>query len=172
MKIVRNTLLPLLFTAVLAATAFGREREWSRGLRTGDQPGDLQIHVVGEHRDIIEVYFHVEGVDLDQFIQEPPFPGTSKIELEDDVILAPKNPGGTFAVIYGKHRDHVKAFGWKQGTTELESFDLPVEPGYPVRLKWVTTQILKAQFGKGYSKECVVQFNAKGDQAWKVLFPQ
>jgi hypothetical protein len=171
MKIVRDTLLPLLLTAVLAATAFGREGGWSRGLRAGDQPGDLQIHVVGEHHDIIEVYFHVEGVDLDQF-RRVPFPNTLHIDLDDDVILAPKNAGGTFALIYGKHRDYVKAFGWKAGTTELESFDLPVEPGYPVRLKWVTTQILKAQFGKGYSKECVVQFNAKGDQAWKILFSE
>jgi hypothetical protein len=137
----------------------------------GDQPGDFQIRIVGPERNTIEVYFHNQGVDLDQFRLVPPLSDTRAMECGKNVVVAHNSPSGTFAVIYGQHRDKVKAFGWKAGTIQFESFDVPVDPGQPVRLHWITTQILKAQFGTGYSKEFLLQFNAKGDTPWKPLLP-
>jgi hypothetical protein len=94
----------------------------------------------------------------------------------DSVIVAPQSPSGTFAVIYGEHHEQALAFGWRPGTTKFESIDLlkeiepPAEDAYPIRLKWITPQILKADCGRDASHELVFQFNPKDDKPWKLLF--
>src|SRR5690348_11070355 len=71
---------------------------------TGGQ--DLQVHVVGKSFDTIEAYFreeyHRETLPL-------------KNLHCGRILLAPKNPYGTFVVQLGACGDSIKAYGWKNG---------------------------------------------------------
>jgi hypothetical protein len=137
---------------------------------TGDQPGDLKVQIVGQHADTIEVYFHNQGIDLDQFHRQT-YAATENLQFGDNVVLAPKNPSGTFAVRYGYNRDHVTVYGFRKDRIDFLHKDLPLDPGYAACLTWITTQILKVQYGPCHSKEMVVRFNGNADQAWTILFP-
>jgi hypothetical protein len=180
---------PLLLAAsVFAAAAFG-ERHWTvqtacagdcwtpsccgyTEYSAGESPNDLKVHVVGDRFDTIEVTFHNEGVDLDQF-KRVTFPETLNLHCAGNIVLAPRNPSGTFAVRYGAHLDKVRVYGWRKQTITLIDHDLPVDPNYPVRIQWMTTQIVKVHHGPNQSKELIFQFNSNTDppSAWQPLYP-
>jgi hypothetical protein len=175
---VRNT----FFRLVACITVLGFSpaclphcRAWHNSVPPlSERAGELEVRIVGPRHNVIEVYFHNQGVDLDQFkVIQPPSPDTPPLQYCKTVIVARHSPYGTFAVIYGNHQEKIMAFGWREGTVNMESFELPTISDHPVRVEWVTAQILRVEYGKHYSQEYVFEFNPKDDpdQAWRALFP-
>lgn len=137
------------------------------------QSSNLQIRIVGPQHNTIEVYFHNQGVLLDQF-QSVTFPDSAPLDCRNNVIIASGSPSGTFAVIYGQHRDKVRAFGWKANTIQLESFEVSGAKGHPARAHWITTQILKVEYWEAYARQYIIRFDANSDSsgAFTTLYPQ
>lgn len=125
----------------------------SRSCRAGNGPDDLQIHIVGSKRDTIVVYFRNE------FFQHK-FQDTQDLGCGTDVVLAPKNDFGTFAVIYGKKRDRCKVFGWKKDAAAPEaSKEIVLAPEASLSGNWVSTRIFKIKFGKSHDKVYILRFS-------------
>ncbi len=133
-------------------------------LTAGDQPADLQVHIVGDRYDTIEAFFKTE-----LFYRET-LPATCNLHCGQNVVLAPGNPNGTFAVRYGKHADSFRIYGWKKDQEKPEIKELTLEAGHAVRLTWVTTRILKVHYGPCQAKEFIIRFN-DSDTPWTVLYP-
>lgn len=130
-------------------------------LQAGDESDDLRVHIVGRSYDTIEAFFRNEMV-------RDALPQSMNLHCFQSVLLAPKNPFGTFAVRYGPRGEFVKVYGWKKDEARPQTRALSLEPGYPVRMEWVTTRILKVRHGAYGHREVIVRFN-DADVAWTGL---
>lgn len=136
-----------------------------RRCSTGDELGDLAVHVGGNKSNVVEAFFEEENYFRIEF------PETWDLGCGSDIKLAKKNDYGTFAVRFGKCRDRFQVFGWKVGKQKPEETPIIVlEEGYPVTLEWVTSRILKVKYGQGLQKEYVLRFNdADAPAVWTGL---
>jgi hypothetical protein len=130
---------------------------------TGDQPAALQVHVVGERYDTIEAYFRT-----DLFFRET-LPNSSNLHCGSNVLLAPANLYGTFAIRFGEHLDSFRVYGWKKDQEKPQFMEMTLDPGHEVSLTWITTRILKVKYGPCWSKEYIVRFN-DADKTWTELY--
>ncbi|WP_406694491.1 hypothetical protein V5E97_25795 [Singulisphaera sp. Ch08] len=140
--------------------------------RTGEDPGDLQVHIRGASFNLIEIYFKEE-----RFARYA-VPDNINLCAYGRIILAPKNEFGTFAIAYG--HSGFTAFGWSgsrivpltngqnvfyvDGTPHV----VRIDPAYPIVVEWVTTRILRITHGPGCSQESVFRFDGDA-RPWKVL---
>lgn len=126
-------------------------------LRAGQDPEDLQVHVVGRTFDTVELYFREE------FHRET----LPQANLHcGRVSLAPRNDLGTFAILLGGCQDTLAVYGWKRGEFVPTRAEFTPAPGRPLNLRWVTPRILKATYGDG--KELILRFN-DSDEGWSTL---
>ena len=132
-------------------TSGEHQREWHNSVPIlNEQPGQLELRIAGEHDNVIEVYFHNQGVDSDQFaVVDPPSGDTAPLEFGKTVIVSQSGPYGTFAVIYGNPREKLRALGWQVGKAQLARFELPATAGRPIRAEWATPKILRVECEKG-----------------------
>lgn len=131
--------------------------------RAGEGSADLKVRVVGSAFDTIEAYFK------DELYFRDTFPHSCNLHCGNHVAVAPKNDFGTFAVRFGKCGDSVRIYGWKKDAEKPEMQELTLEPGYPVRICWETSRILKVHYGPRQAKEYVIRFS-DADQAWLPLY--
>jgi len=127
-------------------------------LTAGNEPEDLKVYITGPRFDTIEAYFRHE-------LWRDTLPGAINLHCYCNVVLASKNPFGTFAVRFGANHDTLRVYGWKTSNPQPEWRTLTLEPGYPIAMEWVTTRILKVKYGPQYEKECILRFN-DSDQPW------
>ena len=81
---------------------------------------------------------------------------------------------GTFAVLHDGG-SLVKVYGWKLNNNnpgaeaKPEMLDVPVDPGCPIVMQWVTDRILMIRHGAGLSKTKIIRFT-DSNTPWKTLF--
>lgn len=146
--------------------------------RSGPDPEDLQVRIVGRGSSTVEAYFKdnlaryevPRGIDLCRY---------------GAVLLAEKpktNDTGTFAVLYSN--DGFTAFGWDKGgvvplTAGLNSYPQPggtssytvqidLERGHPIQVIWVTSKILRITHGPRLDRVYIVRFDG-GSKPWSIL---
>ena len=120
----------------------------------GDQPNDLQVHVVGRALDTLEIYFQNE-------VYRETLPGTVLSNRCFAVFLAQKNPLGTFAVRFGQHSDRVIAFAYNTDvkTKPVSTKELRPFPDEPVTLRWMTDRILKLTPANDIDRSMIIRFS-------------
>jgi hypothetical protein len=147
--------------------------------RSGPEPEDLQVRIVGRGSSTIEAYFK------DQLARYE-IPGGIDICRYGAVRLAEKsksNDLGTFAVLYSN--DGFTAFGWDNGkvvplTAGLNSYpqtggkppytvQIDLVPGYPIEVIWVTSKVLRIAHGPCLDQVYIIRFDG-GSQPWSMLY--
>ena len=128
-------------------------------LRAGNQDGDLRIEIRGKDHNELEVVFRVAGTARDSF-KNLTFNDATDLHCYNRISLAQKNKCGTFAVLHGST---VTAYGWNQSSGDIApSDDITVDTGYPVRMTWLTSQILRMEFGPSFSNVEIRRFQFNG----------
>jgi hypothetical protein len=86
--------------------------------------------------------------------------GASCLYTNNSLALAPANEWGTFAVRYGPYQDKFNIYGWcSDGKLSIYRGASPV-PGHPVCLRWITSRIVRVEFGAGSAQPLILRFNA------------
>jgi len=121
--------------------------------RAGEQASDLQVHLTGRSLQTLEMYFQNE-VYRDQIPGDPTRP------VCPCVLLAPKNPLGTFAVRFGECGDAVVAYAWHSDvkTKPVSTNELRPFPGESVAVRWMTDRILKIVPGADNERSLIIRF--------------
>lgn len=135
------------------------------------QPGQLELRLVGEHLNQIEADFDNQGIPTIIHDTINPPPGDNEpLTFGKTIVFPENNQNGNFAVIYRKPQPLVRAFGWQPGKNDIKTQD--VQPvGRLVGVDWVSPLVLRVK-SRGPDSHVNVQqieFVPVGDQAWKPL---
>lgn len=132
----------------------------------GDQPDDLQVHVTGKGFDTLEMYFRNE-------VYRQQIPNGTNLHCNQNIILARKNPLGTFAVRYGERTDRIIAFAWflepdgKPTPKPISTGELRPFPDEPVSMRWVSDRVLKIVPSCDQDRSLILRFTNEGGKNWQ-----
>lgn len=145
--------------------------------KTGDDSGDLQVHVRGPQHNMLEIFFH-------ENLERYAIPNGIDLCRNGRVLVPAKNDLGTLAVQYGT--TGFTAFGWKGNAIipltvgrntypptgsdpDPHVVDIDLDPACPICLEWVSPRILRITHGPRLGLEYVVRFDGDS-KPWKVLY--
>jgi hypothetical protein len=141
--------------------------------RAGEGDDDLQVTIAGEQFDRLEAYFH-QNFQINQMIGEP------NLHARGRVLLARASDNGTFGVWYGDCWDRFVAFGFKKQKTLVKITNDPRQvtspdvglvvttPGYPIRVEWISSRLLRIAHGPQGCVTTVLRFD-EASGTWSSL---
>jgi len=143
--------------------------------RAGEEDGQLQVHISGETFNAIEAFYH-HNYFIDEIVHE------ANVHCCAQVLLASPDKHGTFAIRYGARANQFVAYGVfndqklvkvtndPRQVSENSSLVKGVDSRYPIKLIWISSQVLKIGHGRSANQTLILKFGGTdGDGYWTVL---